>query len=102
MENHLENGILPEFPDELRCSTHIGIEEESNMGIGEPLTRAWRMKSAIPDSDAIEEIKQELEEQTLQRKGQDLTNQMHLMHPSGHLHQKECISRWVSNILQDS
>ena len=55
-----DHPTLPRIPGQLLVDSFITSEEESWMGIDEILTRDWRDENQIPDTDGIEEMREDL------------------------------------------
>jgi hypothetical protein len=53
---------LPRIPGQLLVDSFItsNLKEESLMGIDETLTKDWRDENQIPDTDGIEEMREDL------------------------------------------
>ena len=63
VEHHSDLGgddTVPTIPGELLVGAFITSEEERLMGVDEDLTDDWREKNRIPDTDGIEEIREDL------------------------------------------
>ena len=54
------DSTLPRIPGQLLVNSFITSEEEGLMGIDEILTEDWRDENRIPDTDGIEEMREEL------------------------------------------
>jgi hypothetical protein len=63
-QNHADWGSddlnLPRIPSQLLVDSFITSEEEGLMGIDEMLTEDWRDDNQIPNTDGIEEIREDL------------------------------------------
>jgi len=55
-----DNPTLPRIPGQLLVDSFITLEEEGLMGIDETLTEDWREENQIPDTDGIEEMREDL------------------------------------------
>lgn len=55
-----DDSTLPRIPGQLLVDSFITSEEEGLMGIDGILTGVWRDKNLIPDTDGIEEIREDL------------------------------------------
>jgi hypothetical protein len=62
-ENHVDistSDTLPKIPGELLVDAFISSEEERLMGIDPDLTEEFREENRIPDTDRIQELREEL------------------------------------------
>lgn len=62
-ENHVDigtNNTLPKIPGELLVEAFITSEEERLMGIDTDLTAEFREENRIPNTDGIQELREEL------------------------------------------
>jgi len=62
-ENHMDistNDTLPKIPGELLVDAFITSEEERLLGIDADLTAEFRDENRIPDTDGIQELREEL------------------------------------------
>ena len=62
-ENHVNIGTsdtLPKILGELLVDAFISLEEERLMGIDPDLTEEFREENRIPDTDGIQELREEL------------------------------------------
>jgi hypothetical protein len=55
-----DDPTLPKIPGQLLVDSFITSEEEGLMGIDETLTEDWREENEIPDTDGIEEMREDL------------------------------------------
>jgi hypothetical protein len=62
-ENHVDidtDDALPKIPGELLVNAFITSEEERLLGIDADLTAEFRQENRIPDTDGIQELREEL------------------------------------------
>jgi len=53
LENHLDDGKLPPFPQKLRVSSHISCAEEESMGVELMKTMDYRSRYNLPNTNDI-------------------------------------------------
>ncbi|KAI0041023.1 hypothetical protein FA95DRAFT_1611332 [Auriscalpium vulgare] len=69
-EHLSEDNEYPGIPPELLVELFVTSEEERTMGVADIATTDWRELHAIPDSDAVEEVRETLKRSRAESSGQ--------------------------------